>query len=283
MIVFLNGRFVPEEQALVSVFDRSFLYGDGLFETVLVSNATPFRWAQHLERLQHGAGFLGIALPFSLADLTRFAARLIHLNQVASGLLRLTLSRGVGARGYSTHGAGAPTLVMALQATPAFDPSLLQGWKLLTSSFKLPAGEALAQHKTCNKLAQILARAQAEQAGADEALLTNTDGFVIEGASSNLFWIERERVCTPPLAGGILAGITRGIVVELCHRLGLAHTECNITGSRLLDADGVFLSLSSTGMVEAISLDGTPLRPSPITRRLQGAFADLLHRETWFA
>lgn len=280
MIVFLNGRFVPEEQSMVSVFDRSFLYGDGLFETVLVSNATPFRWSQHLDRLQAGAAFIGITLPFSPADLTRFAAELIHLNQVDTGLLRLTLSRGVGRRGYSPHGADSPTLVIAIHATPDFNPALLQHWKLLTSVFKLPAGEALAQHKTCNKLAQVLARAQAEDAGADEALLTNTDGFVIEGAASNLFWIEHERVCTPPLAGGVLAGITRGIVLELCRDLGLAHREYNITGSRLLDAEGIFLSLSSAGIVEAISLDGRSLRQSPLTRRLHAAFAELLRRET---
>jgi len=99
MIAFLNGQFVPEEQASVSIFDRSFLYGDGLFETMLVANATPFRWSQHIARFESGAAFLGIALPFAASELIRFAAKFIHENQRSNALLRLTLSRGVGRRG----------------------------------------------------------------------------------------------------------------------------------------------------------------------------------------
>src|SRR5436190_23114919 len=98
MLVFLNGQFVPEEQAMVSVFDRSFLYGDGLFETMLVCNRQPFRWKQHLERLQRGAEFLKIKLPFSAEALRRFADELISRNEMSEALLRLTLSRGVGRR-----------------------------------------------------------------------------------------------------------------------------------------------------------------------------------------
>ena len=114
MTVFLNGQFVPEAQATVSVFDRSFLYGDGLFETMLVSNGKPFRWPQHCERLERGAKFLGINIPFTRDALARFAAELIAANQMPEALLRLTLSRGVGVRGYSPKDADIPTLVMSL-------------------------------------------------------------------------------------------------------------------------------------------------------------------------
>ena len=101
MLVFLNGQFVPEDRAVVSVFDRSFLYGDGLFETVRVRRGQPFRWPQHLERLQRGAEFLGLKLPFAEDALGEFANKLIAVNGRPDGLLRLTLSRGVGVRGYS--------------------------------------------------------------------------------------------------------------------------------------------------------------------------------------
>jgi branched-chain amino acid aminotransferase len=280
MVVFLNSKFVPEEQALVSVFDRSFLYGDGLFETMLVANGAPFRWSQHLERLERGAAFLGISLPFGKRELRDAAEQLIMRNHMPTGLLRLTLSRGVGPRGYSPRGADSPNLVMTLHPAADLDPRVVQRWRLRTSTFRLPAGEPLAQFKTCNKLAQILARVQAEQTAAEEALLLNTDGFVVEGASSNLFWIRHKVVCTPPLASGVLSGVTRLVVLELCRKLGLEVQEGNITGSGLMETNGVFLSLSSLGIVEGAALDGQPLRSSAITESLMRAYSEEVAQET---
>ena len=114
------------------------------------------------------------------------------------------------------------------------------------------------QFKTCNKLPQILARIETASAGADEALLLNTDGFVVEGSSSNLFWIEGDTICTSPLASGVLAGVTRAVVLEICQSLNLKTRESQITPDQLLQTDGVFVSLSSFGIVEAQSLDGQP-------------------------
>src|SRR5262249_50363622 len=151
MIIFLNGKFVPEEQAVVSVFDRSFLYGDGLFETMLVANGVPFRWSEHLERLTSGAAFLGISLPFGARELLQGSRELILQNQVRDGLLRLSLSRGVGVRGYSPRGAESPTLVMTLHTLADPNPQALKNWQLKTASFKLPANEPLAQFKNCNR------------------------------------------------------------------------------------------------------------------------------------
>ncbi len=254
MIVFLNGQFVPEEQAMVSVFDRSFLYGDGLFETMLVVKGTPFRWAQHMERLQRGCEFLRLQVPFSLAAIRGFADELIARNGMPDSLLRLTLSRGVGRRGYSPQGAERPTLVMSLHPAPAVPPREPPLWRLVTSSFRLPANQPLAQFKTCNKLPQILARAEADATGADEALLLNTDGFVVEASSSNLFWVQDDAICTPALASGILAGVTRSVIFELCQGLNLALCETSITPEALGKAQGVFLSLSSFGIAEAVAL-----------------------------
>src|SRR5262249_6212778 len=143
MIVFLNGKFVPEEQALVSVFDRSFLYGDGLFETCLVCNGKPFRWNQHLERLQRGADFLRIRVPFTAAELGTFAEQLLQENRTKDALLRLTLSRGVGVRGYSPRGADSPFLVVSLHPFAGLCSVQMPAWRLGTSSFRLPAQEIL--------------------------------------------------------------------------------------------------------------------------------------------
>lgn len=279
MLICLNGRLVPEEQALISVFDRGFLLGDGLFETMLVSNARPFRWEQHLERLQRGAEFLRIRIPFPAESLREQADALVARNQMRDALLRLTLSRGVGPRGYSPKGADRPTLVMSLHPAPVFDPQNPPKWKLATSSLRLPAGEALAQFKTCNKLPQILARAEAEAATADEALLLNTDGFVVEGSGSNLFWIDRGTVCTPPLASGILAGVTRVVVLEICRSLSLQSREATTTLKELQSKDGVFLSVSSWGVVEAQSLDGQGLKQSPLVETIRAAYERLVHAE----
>jgi branched-chain amino acid aminotransferase len=296
MIVFLNGQFVPAEQATVSVFDRSFLYGDGLFETMRISRGKPFRWWAHMERLRKGGDFIGIKIPFACKSLEKFAHELIIRNQTPEALLRLTVSRGVGPRGYSPKGANKPIVIMTLHPLPGAPNSdsarssdssqpaesetgAPPNWKLHTASFRLPAGEKLAHYKTANKLAQILARAEADAVGADEALLCNTEGFVVEGASSNLFWVEGDTVCTPPLASGILAGVTRAVTLELCAQLGLPHAERQITPDGLRGAAAVFLTLSSLGVIGASHLDGHSLAVAPVVEKLQRAYDELLARE----
>jgi branched-chain amino acid aminotransferase len=280
MIVFLNGRLVPEEEARISVFDRGFLYGDGLFETIRVFNGKPFRWPQHLERLDNGARVLGLRLPFSAESLRKFVDALIQENHQPDALLRVTLSRGVGVRGYSPRGAEHPTLVMSMHPVLPGGAEALQGWRLLTSTVRLPANQRLAQFKTCNKLPQILARAEADAANCNEALLANTDGFLVEGASSNLFWIKEGHVYTSPLASGILPGVTRAAVFEICRNLGLATSEDSTVAEELIKADGVFLSLSSVGIAEGISLDNRSLRRSDIPSRIHSAYWGLLRHET---
>jgi aminodeoxychorismate lyase len=294
VLIFLNGEFVPEERAVISVFDRGFLYGDGLFEGVLVRNGKFFRWRLHLDRLQRGADFLKIKLPFAPEALHAFARDLLTKNDARDAFLRLTLSRGVGPRGYSPKGADRPTLVMSLHpvpGAPASGPALRREgagpeagapmrWKLATSSFRLPADEPLAQFKTCNKLPQVLARGETEAHGANETLLLNTDGFVVEGSSSNLFWITGETVCTTPLASGILPGVTRAVVLEICQALNLPAAQTNIRPKELQTADGVFVSLSSFGVVEAESLDGKVLRKSPVTEKIRLAYEELVRSET---
>jgi len=279
VLIFLNGQFVPEEHAVVSVFDRGFLYGDGFFETMRVFRGKPFRWGQHLERLQRGADFLKIKLPYAPEALRQFADELIAKNHLPEALLRLTVSRGVGARGYSPKGAETPTVVMSLHPASAHEANNFARWKLITSSHRLPTNELLAQFKTCNKLPQILARAEADAAGADEALLLSTDGFVVEGASSNLFWIEQNVVCTPPLVSGILPGVTRAVVLEICQQLGLESREANIGVEKLKRVDGIFVSLSSLGVVEVAEIDGKMCRNSKTSTEIFQAYGKLVATE----
>ena len=271
-LLFLNGQFVPAEQARISVFDRGFLYGDGLFETLRVARGKPFRWRQHIERLGRGMEFLKLSCQFAFDELAGFAGELIRRNQMPEAVLRLTLSRGSGPRGYSIRGADGPTVAMSLHPVPA-QP---QAWRLVTSSVRLRADDPFAGFKSCNKLPQILARNEADAAQADEALLTNTDGWVVEGAASNLFWVEHGQVCTPPVTRGALPGITRAVVFELCQQAGIPCREADAKSEQLLRSEGVFLTLSSSGLVRASHLDEAPLAQSPIATRLLAEYQALL-------
>lgn len=279
MLAYVNGRILPEEEAVVSVLDRSFLYGDGLFETFRVHCGRPFRWAQHWRRMEQGAVFLKLALPWSETELHAAAVELIERNQMPESILRLTVSRGIGVRGYSIKEATTPFLSMTTHplSSPAGGAPPL--WRLHTASVRVPAGDRLAQYKTCNKLPQILARAEAESAGCDEAILLNTSGHVAEAASSNLFWFDGDILCTPPLEAGLLAGVTRGVVLELAGKLGWSVREEAAPVSSLISSDGVFLSLSTLGIVEASAIDGQELRRSARIVGLRAAYDELLERE----
>ena len=279
MTVFLNGQFVPEEQAVVSVFDRGFLYGDGLYETLRICNGKPFRWAEHIERFERGAAFLKIQVPFKADDLHGQAIELIRLNRMPEALLRISLSRGVGPRGFSPKGAMHPALVMSLHPSPDTNAKPPPAWRVITATSRLPANEPLSLFKNCNRLPQILAKAEADAAEADEALLLNTNGEIVEASASNLFWIRDNVVCTPPLTSGILAGVTRLVVFEICRKLGVPTKETGITPTELRSAQGVFLSLSSWGIIEVASLDQHDLARSPLAKRIQTDYEAILQSE----
>ncbi len=270
VLVFLNGRLVPEEQAVVSAFDRGFLYGDGLFETLRVKNGVPLRWDAHWRRLAAGAETLRIKLPFAADYLRAQARELSRQSQLSDAILRLTLSRGVGQRGYSPRGADSPTLVMSLHPAPPLGPAAPQ-WRLHTASLRVPAGDALSACKSANKLLHVLARAEAEAAGADDALLLNPLGEIAEASGANLFWIEGNALHTPPLSSGALPGVTRADVLAWCQSQGIAAHKTTIDLSRLLRADGAFLTSSASGVVEVIALDDEAISTSSMTHRVRTA------------
>jgi aminodeoxychorismate lyase len=265
--VFLNGRFVPEAQAVVPITDRGFLYGDGLFETLRVRGGQPVWWDRHLARLERGAEFLKIFLPWPANELRKFAVQLTERNAMPESVLRLTLSRGTGSRGYSTGDSNSPTLAMTLHPLPPIPGSV----RLITSSIRVQAGDPLSSFKTANKLLQVLARTEAESRGADEALLLNTDNRVAEAAASNLFWLADGTVGTPPISEGALAGIAREVLLEACGKRGIPARERSLNPVELIRSDGVFLTNSAMGIVPVSELDGASIRHSPFVAELQAA------------
>src|ERR1041385_2417693 len=169
MIVFLNGKFVAETHAAVPLFDRCLWYGDGVFETIRVSQGKPFRFDLHLARLQHGAETLGIDLPFSGPELLARAMQLIHKSELSEAVLRIILSRGVGERGYSPRGADRPWLAMSVHPLRPTRQGKRRRWRLISSSYRIPADAGLSRMKSCNKLLQVLARRESDSKRADDA------------------------------------------------------------------------------------------------------------------
>lgn len=280
MVVFLNGNFMPEADAVVPLNDRGFLLGDGLFETVRVAGGKTFRFAQHLERLSRGADFLKIKLPFTPKEIQKFAVQLIEQNAMSEGVLRVMLSRGIGMRGYSTKGAEKSTLAMTLHSVPAVTKDEPVQWSLMTSSLRIPAGDALSSFKTASKVLNVLARAEAEEKGADEALLLNTNGEVAEAAGGNIFWVYQEKICTVPTGRGVLPGITRAVVLEICQSLGLETNKRVIKPEHLRKAEGIFITQSALGIVPVVSFDGEAVTPSPLVDQIANAYNDILRRES---
>ena len=279
MFTFLNGKILPETEAVAPLNDRGFLLGDGLFETVRIAGGKPFRFTQHLERFSRGADFLKIKLPFAPVEIQKFAAQLVEKNNLPEAILRLTLTRGAGARGYSIQGADKPTLAMTLHPLPPQNSVAPVSWSLVTSSFRMPAGDALAAFKTTSKILNVLARAAAEEQGADEALLLNTNGEVVETAGGNIFWINRDAVCTVPAERGVLPGITRAVVFEICQSLGLATNQGVIKLEQLKNAAGIFVTQSALGIIPVTMFDGQPVTPSPLVDQIAGAYNEILRRE----
>lgn len=279
MVVFLNGNFLPEADAVVPLNDRGFLLGDGLFETARVAQGRPFRLAQHLERLSRGADFFKIPLPFPAKQIQQFAGELVEKNQLPDAVLRLTLTRGPGKRGYSTGGADRPTLAMTLHPLPPQAGDEPLQWSLITSSFRIPASDALAAFKSTSKILNVLARAEAEEQGADEALLLNANGEVAETASGNLFWIYHDSICTVPSGRGVLPGITRAVVLEICQTLGLETSKRVIKPEMLRNAEGIFVTQSALGVIPVVSFDGLPVAPSPLVDQIATAYNQMLSRE----
>jgi aminodeoxychorismate lyase len=276
MIVFLDGQFVPEAQAVVPINDRGFMYGDGLFETVRVCGGRPFRMAQHLERMTRGADFLKIKCPFTPKELQDLAGQLIEQNQMPDALLRVVLTRGPGERGYTPRAGGRPTVVMTVHAAPPLD-QLVQ-WSLITSSHRILAADPLSSFKTLNQLVHVMARSEAVAQGADEALLINSNGEVAETASGNLFWVYQDTICTVPTGRGVLPGITRAVVLEICQMLGLPTNKRVIKPEALRNSEGLFVTQSAFGIVPVAVFNGEPVAPSPLVGQISRAYGEVLAR-----
>jgi branched-chain amino acid aminotransferase len=271
--VYLNDRLVSESEALVSVADRGFLLGDGLFETMRAYNGRVFRLQEHLARLRASAEFLRLTVPATDSRIEGRIAELIHRNGSLEAYVRITLTRGQGGRGLRMGGDFAPTLLIAVsKLVPYPAEQYRHGAKLIVSRYRQNSASPLVRHKTLSYLLYVLARQEAMDAGMNGALLLNEHGELTEESVSNVFLVKGGSVITPPVHCGLLPGITRGVVMELCGQAGIEIEERPISGGEIFECDEMFLTNSLMEIMPVQSVDKRPptvKAPGPVTAKLQ--------------
>jgi D-alanine transaminase len=275
-LVYLNGRYVPRNEAVVSVEDRAFLFGDGVYEVTRSINGTLIEVARHLRRLERGLA--GLSLPFTPAEATELlgiSARLLADNGLTTGeaLVYWQVTRGVAPRLHQFPPAGTPPTVYASAA--AFTPPHAMRGTGVAAITHPDIRWARCDLKTVNLLPNVLAKQAAVAAGAYEAVLIR-DGVVTEGSSTNVFGVLDGVVRTTPRTNYILPGITRDVVLELAHREKLPVREEPITLDDLGRVSEVFLTGTTNDVMPVVTIDGRPVgdgRPGPIAGRLYAVLA----------
>lgn len=275
------GRPVDPEHATLGVLDRGFLFGDSVFETQRTARGRPVAWAQHLARLRRSAAGLGIAVPWSDAELTAIADATHTATGNPESVLRVIVTRGGGPLLLDPRRAGPPTLiVLALPLQLPAEADYVRGLRArLVDAIKVPAAALDPTIKTGNYLPNLQALRLALDAGDDDAILRTPAGDVAEGATSNVFAVVAGGLRTPPVSAGILPGITRAIVLGLAAGLGLPAREARLAPDELRAADEVFLTSSVRGPIAVAALDGRPVGPGregPITARVRRRYAAYL-------
>lgn len=283
MFVYLNGKFYPEEEAKISVFDRGFIYGDGIFETMRAYAGKIFKLDEHLLRLRHSGDFILLKIPFSDEKLKEVLASTLARNDLKDAILRLTISRGIGERGLGIDSCLDPTIVITTHPLPKLPPGYYkEGVSIVITKIRRLHPDCLNPAiKGANFLNNILAKAEADKAGALEGVMLNLDGFVTEGSTSNIFVVQEKRIFTPPCEVGILRGVTRDTVIALAKESGCQVFEEPFRKEFLLNADEVFLTNTSYEIMPVVRVDDKTIgqgRPGEITLKLLREFGKLLKK-----
>jgi branched-chain amino acid aminotransferase len=275
----VNGRVTPAEEARVSVLDNGFTFGDAVYETLRTYAGRPFRLGRHLRRLRASAARLGIEVPAADEALGGQLDALLARAGNPESYIRLIVTRGEGDISYNFERVKGPTVVMAVKPFPAYpEHHYRDGVDAIVATVRRNHRQALDPAiKSCNLLNNILAVREAQARGAAEAILLNLEGEVAEGASTNVFAAREGVVRTPPLEAGILAGITREVVLEVAARIGVPVREERVLRADLQGADEAFLTSTTRELVPIRTIDGRPVgdgRPGPLTERLLAAFRE---------
>ncbi len=281
-IVYVNGSFVKKEDAKVSVFDHGFIYGDGAFEGLQIVNGHVFQLAAHLDRLEDSVHYLGFSMPMTQAELQELILETARRNKIDNGYVRPIITRGSGPLGIRNMSElGKPTVVIMCQFEK-IEARRAKWDKGITAQVvsvrRIPAASMDTRAKTCNYINNILAYLEAQAAGAETAIMLDAEGNVAEAYSSNLFVVKDGKVVTPSL-GSILNGVTRRLLLDLCHQNNLPATEGRLSTYDLVTADEVFECGTMAEVRPLVTINGRTIgggKPGPITKQLHGLLRDMM-------
>lgn len=283
-LVYLNGEFVPREQASVSVFDHGFLYGDGVFEGIRAYNGRVFKLDEHVDRLYNSARTLALDVPLAKAELREAVLEALRRNELQEAYLRVVISRGAGDLGLDPRKCPRPTVVIIASAIQLYSREVYaRGLRAITVATRRVRPDMVnPQVKSLNYLNNILARIEVNRAGVDEGVMLTSDGYVSEGTADNIFIVRRGELLTPPAFLGLLEGITRQAMLDLAPVVGVGAREWVFTVHDVYSAEECFLTGTAAEVAPVVDVDGRPIgdgRPGPVTRQLIEAYHALVYRE----
>src|SRR6266853_2787495 len=282
--IYIDGKFYAEGDAKVSVFDHGLLYGDGIFEGIRFYNGRVFRLEEHLERLWDSARSICLEIPIGRGEMTEALLETIRQNGLNEGYVRLVVTRGVGNLGLNPTQCKRPTVIIIATTITLYSKEVCEtGLTVVTCATRLTNSAALNPAvKSLNYLNNVMARIEANLAGADEALMLNDQGNVAECTADNVFIIKHGQIFTPPITAGALRGITRSVVFEIAAETGIKVIEADITRHDVFIADEAFLTGTAAEIIPVVKADGRPIgtgKPGPITARMIARFREMT-RET---
>ncbi len=275
--IFMNGKMVRQEDAVVSVFDHGFLYGDGVFEGIRAYNGRVFKLAEHIRRLYHSAHVIMLNIPYTRAEMEEAVLDTVRANNLYDAYIRVVVSRGTGDLGLDPLKCKHSQVVIIADSITLYPEELYEeGLKVITVCTRRNIPDALPpQIKSLNYLNNILVKIEANQAGVMEAIMLNNNGYVTEGSGDNIFIMKRGKLLTPPPYIGILEGITRDIAMEQAGKMDIEVEEMPFTCYDLYVADECFLTGTAAEIIPVIEIDGRLIgngKPGPVTRELMTAF-----------
>jgi branched-chain amino acid aminotransferase len=273
MKIYIDGKFYDERNAKISVFDHGLLYGDGIFEGIRAYNGRVFKLKEHIDRLFCSARSILLRLPMSHADIMAAIVETCRRNRVRDGYVRLLVTRGPGTLGLNPNRCKHPSVIIIAGKIQLYPPELYErGMEIVTVPTTRNLHSALNPAiKSLNYLNNVMAKIEANNAGCEEALLLNAEGFVAECTGDNVFIVKEGQLFTPPSSAGALHGITRRVVMDLAVESGWRVSEPNLTRYDLFNADECFLTGTGAELVPIVRIDGRVIgtgKPGPVTRNL---------------
>jgi len=275
---------VPDEEAVISVFDHGLLYGDGVFEGIRAYNGRVFRLAEHIRRLYESAHSILLAIPLSQEEMIKAVIDTVNANQLRDAYIRLVVTRGVGDLGMDPRKCKQAQVFIIADKITLYPVELYEkGLEVITVATRRNIAEALEPKiKSLNYLNNIHAKIEANRAGVLEALMLTNQGYICEGTGDNVFIYRRGELLTPPAYLGILEGITREAIIELAAREGIPLRDVPFTRHDLYVSEECFLTGTAAEVIPVIEVDQRLIgsgKPGPITKRLIKLFRDLTQNE----